>query len=1041
MNTQQTRRQKLMFIGIVISMLVAACAIGVQAPSLIHASDEGADQVTISIVLQDYDQELPTLRAGIDFTLGQAAQYEPRFMEDEQGNQPLANLIEQKERAGFQLVWRTETGDLFDWFETPVNESLTVYGTFEQATYQITVSFNDGTTEDLDISISPGQSFVDAYGSIPDAPSKQGHSFVRWVDASNNTTFDFTAAVQASTTVYALYEITEPNVIETVDVDLDIPKTLTGRCYIGATWNVHPAKFSLSKFTGGLSGLSGTGTCKLSSAAAPSYTWADYTATLSEINVEDGYVIYDVIITPPGAAQENGPRNSLGLIGYQTVYFEATIQKNFGGYLEIQKSSANPSLSDGLATYSLEGAIFGIYDKNNNRVDELTTDSSGKTNRSTLLPVGTYTIKEEQTPQGYADTSDTKATIQAGSVSTSTIADIPQSASIDLLLQKYDAETKQPVALGSATLKGAQFRISYYDYLPALSSLTNAAVNQIANDASSESEAVLLDPSIIDSLGNAKRSWLFETDASGRISFTADYLVEGDEFYYDHNNAIVLPLGCIVIEEVQAPEGYLPLEDPIVVALLEEGTDTHVTPWATIDIDEQVKRGDLSFSKVREKSMDRLDQVRFSITSQTTGESHVIVTDENGMASTASSWTPHSRNTNQGSSSDDGIWFGEDTQGNSAPVDDSLGALPYDTYTIEELPSEANEDMILVKFEVVISRDNVTLDLGTIDNTPQTPNISGEVDKRQTLIDNEGVFSYTIDYRSTSSTWADEFTTTDTLICAQEGLAHLVTLTTPVSFEDYDGLMNVWYRTNLDESRSSTSTDTNDATTQTADHTEINACATNPYNPDNPNNERMVNFEGWHIWQQNISTLESQTLAVEDLSLEEGEWIVAIAFEHGRVEQGFGTRAQDASEWQREDRYTEYDTVEYVDAHEYTFDTAQATGATKTEGPHAINYAPAILYMQATEKALEEGIDFYNSAAIDIYRNLELHDKDTDTVVQTLDFSDTSPNTPDTQSNVKLPQTGETILGLIAALIALGTAIIGVVAAKRLTSNHEDIHM
>ena len=57
---------------------------------------------------------------------------------------------------------------------------------------------------------------------------------------------------------------------------------------------------------------------------------------------------------------------------------------------------------------------------------------------------------------------------------------------------------------------------------------------------------------------------------------------------------------------------------------------------------------------------------------KTTGESHVLVTDENGMASTESSWTPHSQNTNKGTSADDGIWFGQDALGTQAPVDDNL---------------------------------------------------------------------------------------------------------------------------------------------------------------------------------------------------------------------------------------------------------------------------------------------------------------------------------------------------------------------------------
>ena len=114
----------------------------------------------------------------------------------------------------------------------------------------------------------------------------------------------------------------------TVDADFDVPETASGKCYIGATWSVHPAQFSISGFTGELEGVQERGLV-LFPAAAPSYTWADYNATLVSVDINAGIVTYDVTITLPGAASPNGPRNSLGLIGYQTVYFQAKVQKNF----------------------------------------------------------------------------------------------------------------------------------------------------------------------------------------------------------------------------------------------------------------------------------------------------------------------------------------------------------------------------------------------------------------------------------------------------------------------------------------------------------------------------------------------------------------------------------------------------------------------------------------------------------------------------------------------------------------------------------------
>lgn len=1016
--------------------------------TLSSANDTPADDapITITIQVEGFSESIPVLEAGKDFIKGQPVKSDPRFMVDDQGNQILADLIEQKELEGYKLVWKTEQGESFDWFNTAVNESITVVGKFEQSDYTVRISFNDNKTQDLEVSVPKGSSFEQAYGSIPQQPSKTGYSFVRWVNSNDNSTFDFSAPVSASTTVYALFSISEPDKVVTVDADFDIPETLSGRCYIGATWSVHPAKFSISGFSGELEGCSGTGSCSLPSAAAPSYTWADYKATLADVDIEAGVVTYDVTITPPGAAKPDGPRNSLGLIGYQTVYFKAEIQKNFGGYIELQKTSSNPSLNENNATYSLEGATFGIYNDEGSRVAQLVTNSEGKTDKSPLLPVGIYTIKEEYSPAGFASTEDKTVQIAAGSVLTSTIANTPQSALVDLVLQKVDSETNANSPLGSATFEGAQFKISYYDrYLTLPHMVKNAtqAFESARNDSFSQATSQFLSASTRDAW-QAKRSWIFETDKHGDLRFAEDYLIEGDDFYYDNEGSIVLPLGTVVIEEVKAPEGYLPIEDPFVITLAESGNDIHIEAWQTLQAIEQVKRGDLSFTKVREGSMERLTHVPFRITSKTTGESHILVTDENGMASTESSWTPHSQNTNAGLSSDDGIWFSNDTQGNAAPVNDSLGALPYDTYLIEEQSCSANEGMQPVAFEVTITRNNVTLDLGTVDNKPFTPEISGEVDKRQTLFVSNGLFTYTIDYRSTSPTWADEFTTTDTIACAKENQAHLRAISTPVSFGDYDGKMNIWYKTNLSR--------TKDTSQSTFDPESVNACSSNPHNPDNPNNERVFDFESWQLWKQGVSTLEPSLLFTEELELKEGEYVTELAFEHGRVEEGFSTLDQSDTQWDRRDRYTEDDTLESLfDSSAFTAwdDDAckQVAAAAKheTKLPSSdTQYAPAILFMEATEDILaSKGIELWNDARIDIYRNIELHDEDEDSVVQTTTQNPTQSTTPKNDNPVeeiisKLPKTGDIPTGTVLAVIALAiAAMLALVIGIRGTKNKE----
>lgn len=1031
-------------------LLACLCALSLMYPQSTYAV-QGSDPLTVTVEVEGFQGSLPTLIEGSDFTKGQAIQADPRYMVDSQGNQPLASLIEEKESQGFQLVWKTDAGDNFDWFTTPITQSTTVKGSFIEADYIVRVSFNDEKTEDIEVAVPKGSSFEEAYGKALSTPSKQGYTFIRWVNSSDNSTFDFSAPVEASTTIYALYSISEPDQVVTVDADFDVPETASGKCYIGATWSVHPAQFSISGFTGELEGCSGTGSCSLPSAAAPSYTWADYNATLVSVDINAGIVTYDVTITPPGAASPNGPRNSLGLIGYQTVYFQAKVQKNFGGYLELKKASENPSLSESNSTYSLEGAIFGVYDKNGNRVAQLQTDENGQSQRSPLLPVGTYTIKEEQAPAGFANTADKSIPIHAGSVTQSTISNTPQSCLIDLVLQKVDAETKVSSPLGSATLGGAQFQVSYYDRYLTVPQLVQNTLTAFMDGEEAQSNQL----SIPQSWGNPVRSWIFETDEEGKIHFSKDYFVEGDDFYYDHEGSIVLPLGTVEIKEIKAPEGYLPVENTFVVSLNESGTEPHIENWEVIEISEQVKRGDFAFSKTRQGSMERLASVPFRITSKTTRESHVLVTDENGMASTESSWTPHSQNTNKGTSADDGIWFGQDALGTQAPVDDNLGALPYDTYTVEELPCSANEGMVPVAFEITISRDKTTLDLGTVDNKPYTPEIKGEIDKRQTLFKANGLFTYTIDYRSTSSTWADEFTTTDFLTCSKEDQAHLEALTTPISSGDYDGKMNVWYQTNMtntpaqekiqdaennEQKESETTEQTQESESTQESETAIvqesestnaqenetaNACSTNPYNPDNPNNERMYNFDNWRLWSQDLSTQESTTLFVEDLQLKEGEYITALAFEHGRVEEGFGTLSQEDEQWNRRERYENNDTLENA------FDSTELSSWNNETCSQVLDalyqektvYAPAVLFMKATDEMLQsEDIELWNDARIDIYRNLELHDEDKDSVVQTtVQYPTDTTDNPIEKLLTTLPKTEDLGFGIVVSLIAIGT--------------------
>ena len=181
---------------------------------------------------------------------------------------------------------------------------------------------------------------------------------------------------------------------------------------------------------------------------------------------------------------------------------------------------------------------------------------------------------------------------------------------------------------------------------------------------------------------------------------------------------------------------------PIEFEITEDGNIVDLTDEAH-SIYNQIKRGDIEGVKIGAGTHKRLANVPFRITSKTTGESHIIVTDANGQFSTSSDWVSHKQNTNAGKTSEDGIWFGT-----SIP-DDSKGALLYDTYTIEELRCDSNKGMTLIPaFDVVVSRNKVVVDLGTLTDeyepeitihTTATDKVTGEksivAGKNVTIVD------------------------------------------------------------------------------------------------------------------------------------------------------------------------------------------------------------------------------------------------------------------------------------------------------------------
>ena len=394
------------------------------------------------------------------------------------------------------------------------------------------------------------------------------------------------------------------------------------------------------------------------------------------------------------------------------------------GDLDLVKSSANEDITNGNDCYSLEGAVYGVYDKNGTEVSRITTDANGNA-KAEKLAAGNYTIKEIQAPKGYEkDDTVYSCTVPSGGTVQVKVADNPGNDPAAIEISKIDQETGSLSTQGAASLEGAQFTLTHYGKY-----YTEEQIKSGEADKDAEANGV------------AKRTWVVETkektfsDKSKHYitGLNDEYKVSGDDFYYTEGNKnATLPLGTLVVEETKAPQGYNldgayftangstdKIDGKYVAQITKEGNIVKLNGGNEYSVSDRVIRGDISFTKMDEEEQSRMAGIPFKITSNTTGESHTVVTDENGYFSSASSFNKHSKDTN-GGKADSGLWFGLNADGENVKVNDEYGAFPYDTYTIEEQRCDANQDKALYKGSFTVSRDNYQIDLGTIDNPDLT---------------------------------------------------------------------------------------------------------------------------------------------------------------------------------------------------------------------------------------------------------------------------------------------------------------------------------
>ncbi len=602
--------------------------------------------------------------------------------------------------------------------------------------------------------------YNDASGSFTEAINKISGQNVEVTGFLQDTEYhDFTIPVGSSV---------EKNIEETTSDDIDTAKAMATKSYAGNSSELKGVEFNLYKVSGNNdtyvdANLVGTfvhnGTSlepdadsikskykKLGVAVGTGSNAAYFT------NLPYGWYC---LVEDAATAQERGFSVAA------PVYLEATSSNKTLNFkmsdirsgLKLQKQFDKTPMNK-LCNYSLDGAEYKAYITSGNGVEStsdyictFTTDAdgngyvsdynknkyyaladvqNGRAYKLVGLPIGSWVyIKETKSSAGCDLDSNayylhfTADNMEQTVTSTEPLKNDP----LEIYLEKKDSTSGD--ATGSASLAGAEFTVKYYD-VPVTGANAVTKYEQLKGKTPT-------------------RTWVYRTDENGAIRTTqADkYLVKekSSDLYFEYGVSVI-PLGAITIEETKAPAGYtlagrffknidtgecISNDDGVIFVAIKDAHSLSSYLGDNAIIKEEVSlRGDIKFKKVALDTDKPLSGIAFRITSKTTGESHVVVTDADGMIDTSK--IKHSENTNAADKDNktiSGTWFYGNDDGEKK-IDDSLGALPFDTYEITEIATDTNtEYRLITPITVDLTKeadytDGYQLyDLGTVTNIPE----------------------------------------------------------------------------------------------------------------------------------------------------------------------------------------------------------------------------------------------------------------------------------------------------------------------------------
>ena len=417
---------------------------------------------------------------------------------------------------------------------------------------------------------------------------------------------------------------------------------------------------------------------------------------------------------------------------------------------------------------TLEGAEFTIYNKSEHNVfvngEEfgkdapvlvITTNKEGiATSKDNDFPYGTYLIKETKASEGYKVNETWEKTFEVRE--DKVIIDLTEESVPEEVIRggvqivKRDKELAKSEAIGGATLEGIVMTIknmSGHDILVRTDISTSNEVDWTKVTAEDMAEG-----------GTIKRVKSGEDIGKIIVHWNEEKKAYTAETFSDD-----LPYGTYTIRESKTNASYqrtdkkehrFTIREDGTVSF-DDGTNDEI-----LTFDNYVYRSDVQGTKIGDGDSVRFSYVPFKIISVSTGETHVVMADKNGFFTTKDRRTKDALEEDEVGESariqnplDDlmeekeltyellekrsgdilyGAWFGTGEFGTETEMNNTYGALPYDSYILEEMSCEQNAGYTLQKFFFTVDEksQNGFVDLETItDDVPEigtTASVNGK---------------------------------------------------------------------------------------------------------------------------------------------------------------------------------------------------------------------------------------------------------------------------------------------------------------------------